>query len=425
MHEATLPGGDEMSNEMNAPTLINMMPSPPDGIDARIDAYRAGKGLGRDFYLDPAIYERDLARVFRRHWHCIGHMSIIPNAYDFEVFSMAGEEVILTRDGDGAIHAMLNVCRHKGAAVCTADRGNARSFVCPYHAWTYGIDGALKAARVMPRDFDRAAHGLRKLHVQVAEGLIFVTFADAPLDFAAAATMISQTCGVYGWADAKVVHRVRYPMAANWKLAVENYVECYHCGPAHPEYSQTHVLEQPPQEIDALNDAMAARTRALGLTIAEGSPWESSASGREAIRSYRYALKEGVQSASVDGGPVAPLMGQFPDYDGGITSLQFGGTSFMAAYPDHGVIYRFIPTGVESSEMEISWLVAGDAVAGRDYDLDRLTWLWRVTSDEDKAIIEATARGVRSHYFQPGPIAPMEAQTQRLITWYLGELSRP
>ncbi len=414
-----------MSKKMNVAAFPETMRPAPDGIDARVAAYRAGRGLPGAFYTDPAIYARDLERLFRRHWHCLGHISILPKPYDFEVFSMAGEQVILSRDGDGALHAMLNVCRHKGAALCTEPKGNARAFVCPYHAWTYGPDGALKSARVMPKDFDRSAHGLHKLHLRVVEGLIFITFAEHPLDFTDAAAMITQTCGVYGWAGAKVVARQSYDIAANWKLAIENYVECYHCGPAHPEYSQTHVLEQPPEEIDALNAAMAARTAALGLCIMEGSPWETSDTGREAIRSYRYALKDGVQSASVDGGPVAPLMGQFTDYDGGITSLHFGGLSYMAAYPDHGVIYRFVPTGVDSCTMEIDWLVAGDAVEGRDYDLDRLTWLWRVTSDEDKAIIESAARGVRSHYFTPGPISQMEAQTQRFITWYLAELSRP
>lgn len=390
-----------------------------------IKSYRPGTGLPQAFYLDPAIYALDLERLWRRHWHCLAHESVVPNKHDFERFQLAGEDVILTRDGEGKLHVLLNNCRHKGAAVCTEAKGNARAFVCPYHAWTYGNDGALKAARLMGTGFDRKEHGLRRLHSRVEGGLVFVTFAEIPLDFSEAADLIRTTCSVYGWDTAKVVARESYDIAANWKIAVENYVECYHCGPAHPEYSQTHVLEQPAEEIEALNAAMSARTKALGLTIGECSPWETSDTGREAIRSYRYALKAGVQTASQDGKPLAPLMGRFKDYDGGITSLHFGGMSYMALYPDHGVIYRFVPTGVDACHMELSWLVAGDAVEGRDYDLEKLTWLWRVTSDEDKAIIESAGRGVRSRYYTPGPIAPMEAQTQRLISWYLAELARP
>lgn len=389
-----------------------------------IGDYVAGWGLDRFFYTDPAVYVRDIERLFHRHWQCLTHASVLPNPNDFEVFEMAGDQVILTRDGDGQLHAMLNMCRHKGARVCEATRGTARSFTCPYHAWTYGNDGALKTARLMPEGFDRNAHGLRKLHLREVEGLVFVSFAKQPLDFSRVETLITQTCGVYGWGRAKVAARQSYAIAANWKIAVENYVECYHCGPAHPEYSQTHVLEQPLHEVEALNAAMAQQTAALGLSITECSPWEGSQTGREAMRSYRYALKSGVKSASVDGGPVAPLMGDFKDFDGGITSLQFGGMSFMAAYPDHGVIYRFVPTGLDSCQMELIWLVDGDAQEGRDYDLDRLTWMWKVTSDEDKAIIESTAHGVRSQFYTPGPIAPMEAQTQRFISWYLNEVSR-
>lgn len=396
-----------------------------DPIDGLIAMHRPGHGLARPFYLDPAIFERDMERLFRRHWHCLAHASVIPEAGDFELFRLGDEQVILSRAADGAVHAMLNVCRHRGAEVCTKPKGKARFFVCPYHAWTYANDGSLRAARLMPKDFDRAAHGLKKLHVRVAEGLVFVSFADTPLEFAPIEQALRTSCGQYGWGDARVAHRETYALDANWKLAVENYVECYHCGPAHPEYSQTHALEQPLERIEALNADMEARTCALGIDVVSGDRWQNSAAGQEAIHTFRYALYDGVATGSQDGRPVAPLMGRFTDYDGGVTSIHLGGTSFLVCYPDHGMIYRFVPKTVDSCEMELVWLVRGDAEAGRDYDLDRLTWLWKVTTDEDKKIIEHTARGVRSHYFVPGPIAPMEQNELRYINWYLDELSRP
>ncbi len=395
-----------------------------DRIDRLVAAHRPGHGLSRPFYHDQDIYERDLERVFRRHWHCIAHESVIPNANDFEVFRMADEQVILTRHADGSIHALLNVCRHRGAEVCTKDKGNARVFVCPYHAWTYSNDGALRAARLMPKEFRREDHGLKRLHVRVVEGLVFVSFAKVPLDFAEVEHLLHATCGQYGWGNAKVAHRESYAVSANWKLAVENYVECYHCGPAHPEYSQTHALEQPLHMIEAMNEAMEERTCALGIEVGSGNHWQTSEGGKEAIHAFRYALYDGVKSGSEDGAAVAPLMGRFTDFDGGVTSIHLGGTTFLVCYPDHGMIYRFIPKTAETCEMELIWLVDGKAEAGRDYDLDRLTWLWKVTTDEDKAIIEHTARGVRSHYFEPGPIAPMEHNELRYIDWYLDEISR-
>lgn len=396
-----------------------------DAIDRLVAMHRSGHGLARAFYIDSTIFERDMERVFRRHWHCLAHASVIPNPGDFELFKIENEAIILTHGMDGTIHAMLNVCRHRGAEVCTAPKGNAKFFVCPYHAWTYGNDGSLRAARLMPDDFDRSAHGLKKIHTRVAEGLVFISFAETPLDFDPVAQSLRTSCGQYGWSDAKVAHRQSYPIAANWKLAVENYVECYHCSPAHPEYSQTHALEQPLEMIEKLNARMGERTSALGIEIVSGDRWQNSRGGQEAIHSFRYALYDGVSSGSQDGSPVAPLMGRFSDYDGGVTSIHLGGTSFLVCYPDHGVIYRFIPKTVETCEMELIWLVRGDAIEGQDYDREKLTWLWRVTSEEDKKIIEHTGRGVRSHYFEPGPIAPMEHHELRYINWYLEEISRP
>ncbi len=232
------------------------------------------------------------------------------------------------------------------------------------------------------------------------------------------------TCGQYGWARARIAHRETYRVAANWKLAVENYVECYHCGPAHPEYSQTHALEQPLDRIADMNAAMEARTCALGSEVGQGDAWQTSVSGREAIHAFRYALYDGVQSGSEDGRAVAPLMGRFTEFDGGVTSVHLGGTSFLVCYPDHGMIYRFVPLGVDACEMELIWLVDGDAQEARDYDLARLTWLWTVTTAEDKKIIEHTARGVVSDYFVPGPIAPMEQNEARYVAWYLDEIAR-
>jgi phenylpropionate dioxygenase-like ring-hydroxylating dioxygenase large terminal subunit len=396
-----------------------------DSIDRLIQAQVPGFGLQRDFYTDPIVFERDMECIFRRHWHCAGHVGLIPNPGDFFTVDFELEdEVIIARDAAGEIHAFLNVCRHRGARVCSAKTGNNRFFVCPYHAWTYRLDGSLRGARHMPSGFDVNAHGLRKIHVRAVEGLLFISFAERPLDFDTVADSIRTTCGRYGWASARVAHRCTYELAANWKLAVENYVECYHCAPAHPEYARTHALEQPPERIEQLNARMEERTRALGVDVLTRNHWQSSAAGSETIHTFRYALYDGVATGSEDGSPLAPPMGDFTQSDGGVTSIHVGGSSFLVCYPDYGMIYRFIPRSSQSCEMELLWLVRGDAVEGRDYDLDRLTWLWKVTTNEDKSIIERTAAGVRSHYFKPGPIAPMEQYELRYISWYLEEIRR-
>ena len=333
-------------------------------IAALIAAQEPGRGLAGDFYNDPAIYARDLERIFERHWMCAGHASSIPQPGDYLTVEVGAESVIIARARDGALGAMLNVCRHRGSELCAEAFGHTDFFVCPYHAWTYGLDGRLAAARLMPPGFDLASHGLRRLHLSEVEGLLFVSFAARPLDFAAVEESLASALGPYGWREAKVAHRERYAIAGNWKLAVENYVECYHCSPAHPEYSKLHALEQPLARIAGLNARMGERTLALGLEVAARNLWRSSAQGDEAIDCFRYALYEGVATGSPDGAPVAPLMGDFTGYDGGVTSVHVGGASFLLAYPDHGVIYRFVPKGIQACAMELIWLVRGDARRG-------------------------------------------------------------
>src|SRR6202043_1138428 len=159
-------------------------------------------------------------------------------------------------------------------------------------------------ARNMPPEFDKSAHGLRRVHVRVAEGLIFISFADRPLEFGPVERMLGTTCGRYGWETAKIAFRQSYPVEANWKLAVENYVECYHCAPAHPEYSKVHALEQPLERIEALTARMEARTRALGIDLETGNRGQSPADGQEAIHTFRYPLYDGASTGSQDGSPL-------------------------------------------------------------------------------------------------------------------------
>jgi phenylpropionate dioxygenase-like ring-hydroxylating dioxygenase large terminal subunit len=391
---------------------------------ALIAAQPAGRSLRQEFYADPEIFRRDLDRILMRRWLCAGHQSRVPNPGDFFLIEIAEESVIIVRGEDGAVRAFANVCRHRGSRVCREAEGNAKLFICPYHAWTYGTDGALRAARHMGEGFDRAAHGLRPIQLRVIEGLIFVTFAETPLGLAEVETTLRGGYGPYGWATARLAHREVYDIAANWKLAVENYVECYHCAPAHPEYARLHANEQPREKVAELTDTMHQRTAALGLSIALNERWVAGASpGEEASYCARSALLRGAVTGSADGKPVAPLMGDFTEFDGGCTFVHIGPASFFLAYPDYGVIYRFIPESVQRAKMEVSWLVRGDASEGVDYDRDKLTWLWRVTSVADKRIIEDNQRGVNSRYYAPGPFSAMELGERRLIEWYLREIA--
>jgi len=390
-----------------------------------IASQRPGHALSRELYCDEAIYEHEVRRLLLRHWHCVGHASQVAAPGDFFTTSFCGEPLLIVRDHERAVHALLNVCRHRGSRVCTEESGHARggAFVCPYHAWSYGLDGRLRAARHVAEDFDRAGYGLKSLHARVLEGLIFVSFAESPPGLEHVEEALAGSARLYGWGQAKVAHRETYAVRANWKLAVENYMECYHCGPAHLEYSRFHLYARPAALNRAADEAVRARSRALGVAIGELDRFGLLAGpGQEAADCARSALGECAVSGSEDGRPLAPLMGEFTDYDGGVTFFDVGLTSNFLAYPDHGIIYRFIPHSVQSTDMEVLWLVREDARAGEDYDLERLTWLWRVTSLADKRIIELNQQGVSSRFYTPGPYTPMESHTRRFIDWILSEL---
>jgi Rieske 2Fe-2S family protein len=395
-------------------------------LDDMIARHAPGRALEREFYTDSRIFERDMERMLLRHWFCAGHAAAVPHAGDFLLVELGAESVIVVRTQNGAVKALLNVCRHRGSRICAVRSGNAPAgrFTCPYHAWTYDLNGRLVAAREMPETFDREDFRLKSLTVRVVEGLIFITFASRPLDFAPAESALAQSAGVHGWSNAKIAHRERYSVGANWKLAVENYMECYHCQPAHPEFAKRHVYARPAKQTEPLEAAGRRRAEALGIFIADVDQYAGSAlPGSESVSVFRSALAEGVASATRDDRPIARLMGDFHAHDGNSTYFDIGPLSDFLAYADHGIIYRFVPRAVELTEMEVIWLVHADAVEGRDYDVERLTWLWRTTSLEDKRIVEANQAGVNSRFFQPGPYSLQETYARRFVDWYLRELS--
>ncbi|MFZ2508339.1 MAG: aromatic ring-hydroxylating dioxygenase subunit alpha [Steroidobacteraceae bacterium] len=385
--------------------------------------YQDGFALPGGVYRDPELYEQEIRRIFLKSWMYVGHQSRIPERGDYFLFEIAGESVIIARDGDGRINAMMNVCRHRGSRVCDLPAGRESRFVCRYHGWTYGLDGALRAAARTPEGFDRSQHGLRRLHSRVFAGLIFVNFEGDPESFAGFESDMAGPLRPYRLERSKVAHRQNYQIASNWKLAVENYCECYHCQPAHPEYSVGHGRAIPRPEYDAMLEQVLQRAPELGLTRdAVHRCWlDSDAFGAE--RGFeRYPLLRGHQTGSRDGQPVAPLLGDIKGYDGGATDLQLGPMTFGLAYCDHVILYRFTPRALRSTDCEITWLVNESAVDGRDYDRTSLTWLWNVTTLADKEIIERNQAGVDSRYFVPGPLSPMEAFTRQFLNWYVATM---
>ena len=389
-----------------------------------IASQKPGWALDQRFYTDPEIYQLELDRIVTRNWILAGHASQIPDAGDYLVFKLANESAIIVRGKDGKIRAFANICRHRGSLVCLENRGNKRKFECPYHGWTYDLHGKLIGARSMREDFNKEAYGLHPVSLSLLSGLIFVCFCDDPPSIEGAQRDLAKPMAMFDFENLKIAASKTYPIAANWKLAIENYQECYHCATAHPEYAKMHTLMLDPQKRDRIQGPMRQRMAACGLKDIEHDFIDTYAkSGEQGYGYSRTALFEGYKTGSRDGEPLAPLLGELKEYDGGASDFTLGPFTFFLAYSDHVVGYVFSPVDHKNCQCKIHWFVRKDAVEGKDYDRDELMWLWDVTTHADEKIIVNNWNGVNSRYYRPGPFSGMERMERRYIEWILQELS--
>ncbi|MGO4567083.1 aromatic ring-hydroxylating dioxygenase subunit alpha [Rhizobium sp. 2YAF20] len=400
--------------------------SPIGNTIAKLIANQPGDySLQQAFYTSPEIYRFEIDNVLMKHWHCVGHQSQIAEAGQYLVYDIDKESIIVTRAQDGEIYAMSNVCRHRGSRICDGSgKAEGNTLVCPYHAWSYGLDGSLQHARMMPRNFDKASHGLTRLPVRVAQGLILVSLSESPLEIDTAIQTVDGIYGNYDWANAKVIHQNKITFKANWKLALENQVECMHCGPAHPEFSDLHGMGLPNEA--QLRQELVERTKALDLNFVCNDLWALNApEGHEMTFADRVPMKPGVLSATSDGNPVAPIMGNLPAHDGAFSLYYVGPHNHFITYSDYGGMFCYSPKSADETTLTFTWLVRGDAKEGVDYHREKVTWLWDVTSAADKKIVEDNHLGVLSRFYNPGPYAlPIEYKTARFTKWYLEAMMR-
>ena len=387
---------------------------------------RPGYAIDPYFYRSHLVHELELEHLIFKSWIYALHSSEIPEVGDYQILEIGEDAIIVVRVPDGSIKAMHNICRHRGARVCEGPSGNRRTFVCPYHGWVYELDGSLKAARethIMP-DFDKGQLGLKPVGCVEYMGMVFINCDPNAGDLGASLEQMRVPLGAYDLAHAKVADRRTYRVDANWKLAIENYLECYHCATSHRAYARLHTLKDLEEKSAPLVAQMLEqadeKTGIPGIGQTHTKIYLDADEFATCAHTMRYGLYEGMVTGSEDGQPVAPLMGQFKGYDGGAGDFQMGPLTFMLNYPDHCVLYRFLPRSLTETDMELVWFVRGDAVEGQDYDLEKLTWLWHHTTLEDEYIITRNSLGVNSRFFEPGPYhAEFEETLQQFIAWYL------
>jgi phenylpropionate dioxygenase-like ring-hydroxylating dioxygenase large terminal subunit len=395
-------------------------------IEELIASQKPGHSLDQRFYTDPAVYELEVEKIVNRNWILAGHASQLPEPGDFKVLNVGRESAIIVRGKDGNIKGFANVCRHRGSLVCLEQQGHTDKFMCPYHGWIYDIDGNLTAARNMREGFDQSSHGLKSVSIGEIHGLILVCFDDDPPSLEGAIRDLEEPMAMYDFENLKLAAQESYAIPANWKLTIENYQECYHCATSHPEYALMHTMMLADDKRERASTHMHEKMEACGIKDIYIDHIDSAARpGEIGFGFSRTAMFSKYKTGSKGGQPVAPLLGNITGYDGGQADFSFGPFSFLLAYNDHVVCYVFTPVDHNSSNCEIYWLVRGDAVEGKDYDVDELTWLWDVTTKADKEIVVNNSKGVHSKYYEPGPFSGMEDAEQVYVEWILAELQRP
>ncbi|EMR3759723.1 glycine-betaine demethylase subunit GbcA [Pseudomonas aeruginosa] len=381
--------------------------------------------LPQPFYCDQRLFEIDMQEIFHKEWLIAGMTCEIPAKGNFLTLQIGKNPVLVIRGAEGQVHAFHNVCRHRGSRLCVSEKGKVAKLVCPYHQWTYELDGRLLfAGTEMGADFDMKEYGLKPIQVKTAGGYIFISLAENPPaidDFLATLEHYMEPYDMepYDMENAKVAVQTTIREAANWKLVIENNRECYHCNGSHPELLKT-LLEwddvTDPRASQAFKDQVAACTSAWD---AEKIPYAHASFGLR-NRIVRMPLLDGTVSMTMDGKQGSKkLMGRIKNPDLGSMRILHLPHSWNHCMGDHLIVFTVWPISAQETLVTTKWLVHKDAVEGVDYDVARLREVWDATNDQDRRLAEENQRGINSDAYQPGPYSKTyEFGVINFLDWY-------
>jgi Rieske 2Fe-2S family protein len=378
---------------------------------------RKGHTLPRGLYVSDEAFAFDTEVMLKSVWLYACTAAHVKNVGDYFVFELAGNSIIIVRGRDNEVRAFWNSCRHRGAKICLEQRGRAPRLMCPYHQWTYGLDGQLLAARSMAEDFDKADHGLNPVALENVGGLIFICLSDNPPPIDRVKADIVDQIAVYDIEKLKVVVQDNYVEDANWKLVMENNRECYHCDAGHPELIS--VLGTTGFGKNAPED---------GALEAKRDEWRDIGIDRDLIefpdgwwhRMARLALANGAVTQSIDGKLACKkLIGPFSAPETSSLSVWTQPNSWHHFCCDHVVTFSLTPIAADKTLLRTSWLVHEDAVEGVDYDPDHLAALWRKTNEQDGHFSAVNHRGIANDGYIQGPYAVEEKLVDDFKAFYV------
>jgi Rieske 2Fe-2S family protein len=365
-------------------------PVPADGLAAALAPFGESRMLPREAYVDPAVFEWEQRNIFSG-WTCVGHASDLAGVGAQKAVGTGPNGILLVRGEDDTVRAFANTCRHRGHELlaCNAT-AKGRSIVCPYHSWSYRLDGRLRNAPGF-RDveaFEPSEFGLAELRLENWYGWLFVDPSGQDVEFATHVAGLDDIIGPYHPEDLMIVDRHSYELATNWKVIAENYQECYHCSTIHPELSRI----SPPTSGENIN--LPGSWMGGWMSIVDGAE-TMSLSGKSGGVAIQGLSEHELRS-------VMYLVG-FPNL-------------LVSLHPDYVMTHLMTPLAVDRTHVECAWAFPKDVAAKPDFDPSYAVDFWDLTNRQDWAACESVQRGLASPHARPGPLAPDEDGVYQFVT---------
>ena len=340
------------------------------------------------YFTSPEIHREEMAKLFARRWLCVGRADGLAEPGGYLLREIGGESVIVLRDRSGTARAFYNVCRHRGCRLTECPTGRFEGTIqCPYHAWSYALDGRLIGAPStsgMP-DFRREDWPLHALRVAEWEGFLFVHLDPDPEPFARAWAPMLGRFARFSMPRLVTAETITYDVRANWKLVFQNYSECYHCAPVHPALAKA----SPPTSGE--NDLIEGPFTGGFMTI-----------------------NPGFESLTVSGRACGVMVGDLPEEDRRrVYYYAILPNLLLSLHPDYVMVHTLWPRAADRTAIECSWLVHPDTLAGGGYDPRDGVRFWDETNRQDWHICEQSQLGVSSRAYRPGPYSPRESLPAR------------
>jgi Rieske 2Fe-2S family protein len=365
---------------------------------ARKALERLEAGLPAHWYHDPAQHRRELEAFWYRGWVAACREEEIPAAGDWVTVRIGSQSLVVLRNEAG-IKAFHNTCRHRGSILCEKDSGKfARGrIVCPYHAWTYDLDGRLVGTprRMQTPDFDAQDFPLFEVSVATWGGFVFIDLS-RPAALRAPAVELGEKLKNYGFQNLRIGKRIVADVKANWKLLAENFAECFHCPPVHPELCRVVTAYQ------------------------EAGAW-----GLAAEFSSRPEYQQGATTLTLDGTSRLPAFAGLSEQEK--QTLYVAETLppnlFLNIQPDYVNSHLVFPTGPESVRIVYDWLFEPRHLPLSAADLRHYVALWEVTNAQDARNCEWQQQGLHALPFEHGHYVPQEFDAHRFAQWIRKGLS--